>query len=200
MIIRGVVPQYYDYRVTEKGKKKVKVAFRFLKSIPSDLTLKKTDFLSLECIHPRPIWYVDNEELAKNISQGTIFIKPETPNYVLAISIRTQQIIQLLLFLRAQNIRADYLAGAGKRAYDPEAQVLVSQDKKAGVGFNDPKFDTIYYTSDITKIKQPFGRIRQDGGTHVDIVDENSTIQRHFKARKAYYKSLGASIRESTIE
>lgn len=196
MIVRGIVPQYYDYRITESGKRKIKQTFRFIKKIPEDFTLKNTENVSLKCIHPRPIWYVDSEELAKNITEGTIFIKPENPNYVLAISIRTAQIIQLVLLLRSQNIRTDYLAGAGGRAYDQHAQVLVSQEKKAGVGFSDVKFNTIYYASDITKIKQPFGRIRQDGGTHVDIVDENSTIQRHFQARRKYYESLGASIVE----
>ena len=198
-IVERIVPQYIDYKLYPE-KKPIGFYCEFFKSLDEDyLETKKVDLddKSYPFVFNRPFYVVPEKNLKEIIlpKRGTLFVVPEEPVYCLLISNRSIQIAEMVLLLRSYNIRVDYLA-MGRKKYDPKAQVLVSQVKSSGAGFSDSKFSTNYYISDITKIEQPFGRIRIDGGIHFDIVDDNSTIKNHYRARKRYYASIDAEIHE----
>ena len=199
-IVQNIVPQYVDYSLYPE-KKPIGFYCEIFKSLDEEYleTTKKVDLddKSYPFIFSRPFYAVPEKKLDQIIlpKKGTLFVIPKKPVYCLLISNRSFQIAEMVLYLRSYNIRVDYLA-MGRKKYDSESQVLVSQVKSSGAGFSDSKFSTNYYISDITKIEQPFGRIRVDGGIHFDIVDDNNTIRNHYKARKRYYNSIDAQISE----
>lgn len=177
-IIKGIVPKKVDYVITLKNIKKIKGKF---------FSIKEDVYNNL-----------DNEQLDFLLSKkGKLWIVPKNPKYILVISTRTEQILLLEKMFTDINIFCDTLFGK-KNFYDPRAQVLVAGFLKAGVGFNDPKFKYAIYASDITDIRQAFGRLRRNDGIHYDIVDDHKNFFNHYKKRRKYYKSVGAKIIEPT--
>lgn len=79
----------------------------------------------------------------------------------------------------------------------PEAgkyRVQVAGIKKAGVGYDDPTRTSLSIISDLTDVEQLEGRIRKEGATIEDYVDDHKSFETHYNKRRAHYKRKGATI------
>jgi superfamily II DNA or RNA helicase len=74
------------------------------------------------------------------------------------------------------------------------ATVIVGGLKKASVGFNDPDLTSAYIISDIGDVRQAEGRIRAKNCIIYDFVDNFRLLETHWKIRKDWYMSRGATI------
>ena len=73
---------------------------------------------------------------------------------------------------------------------DPEAKVLIGTNSKVGTGFDHPKLNTLILAADVEEYYvQYMGRIfRTKEGTPIifDMVDNNPTLEKHFKTFEIY--------------
>lgn len=207
-IIKGIVPERCTHKIVfVKKEMKIKRLFydKPLEKVKSVEQAKNSGVHN--CVYDFPdgkIYSVSESIYEKFYSEikelnGRIYVIPDNPVYILILSSRTEQIIDLCLKIRSMNINVDCLYG-NKNDYDPESQVLIAQEKKAGTGFSDSKFDVLYYASDITNIEQPFGRIRKSGGIHFDFVDSHPNLEKHYRTRRSHYKRVGAEIFDEIFE
>ena len=74
------------------------------------------------------------------------------------------------------------------------AKVIVSTGKKLGTGSNVPGLNYMILDCTPKDIRQIYGRVRDIGGTVIDIVDGCRTSERHWKFRETFYKEAGATI------
>lgn len=73
-------------------------------------------------------------------------------------------------------------------------RVLVAGMKKAGVGFNDPTLTMLILVTDRKSVEQLEGRIRTTNNIIYDLVDDNKTLESHWRIRSAWYDKRGAVI------
>lgn len=73
-------------------------------------------------------------------------------------------------------------------------RVLVAGMKKAGVGFNDPTLTMLILATDKKDVIQLEGRIRTVDNIIYDLVDNNRSLENHWKIREDWYVKRGASI------
>ena len=87
---------------------------------------------------------------------------------------------------------ADIFCGT-TQTYDPKARVLVASAQKAGVGFDNSNFTMLILAFDVKDVRQFEGRIRTNRNIVLDLVDENKTLDKHWKIRKRWYTKRGAT-------
>lgn len=99
----------------------------------------------------------------------------------------------------------DYLTKKGEsvelyigksKTWDRTKRILVTNVKKGSVGLNDPTLDMIIIAADMKNVKQCEGRIRTTNNDVYDIVDDYSTLERHWNDRRKWYINRGAEIIE----
>jgi len=115
-------------------------------------------------------------------------------NTILILSNRNVQTLGIYNELVSRNESVDYLCG-NKKKYD-KTRVLVAGMKKSGVGFDDSRFDMIILASDCKDVRQFEGRVRTTNNIIVDIVDNFRSFESHWKIRKEWYISRGATIHD----
>ena len=97
--------------------------------------------------------------------------------------------------LKAKGENAGLLCGTIK--YDPEKdnyRILVCGMKKAGVGFDNPKYNAAIIASDVKNVIQYEGRVRPVDCIIYDVVDDFPTFENHWNIRFKWYVSKGATI------
>lgn len=116
---------------------------------------------------------------------------------ILILCKRKEQGTVLIQKLALQNERVTRLMG-NDRKFDKDARILVATINKAGVGFSHDVLDTLILAADVEEYYiQYLGRItrRPDVRPMIfDIVDKNTTLQRHFATRRKVYKEIGGTI------
>ncbi len=73
-------------------------------------------------------------------------------------------------------------------------RILIAGRKRAGIGFDDPTRDLLVLCTDCKDVRQNEGRIRTSNNIVYDIVDKFSTMENHWKLRRAWYEQRGASV------
>jgi len=97
-----------------------------------------------------------------------------------------------LLLKKGENVDVMY---GDKNDYDEDCRVLISIDKKAGVGFNRKSTNMLILGFDCTDVRQYEGRIRLDNFIIIDYVHELPTFNKHFENhRKPWYTQRGGTI------
>jgi hypothetical protein len=86
-----------------------------------------------------------------------------------------------------------------KKTDTTKYRVLVAGMKKAGVGFNDPTLTMLILATDRKDVEQLEGRIRTSNNIIYDLVDDNPTLENHWKKRGAWYSKRGAVIETITL-
>jgi len=80
------------------------------------------------------------------------------------------------------------------KKHNSDARVLIASSSKAGVGFDQPGLDMLIIASDVKNVTQWEGRIRCDDNIIIDLVDDLSTLENHWKLREKWYRKRGATI------
>lgn len=80
------------------------------------------------------------------------------------------------------------------KTYDATSRVLVGSLKKCGTGFDDSRFSVMIVATDMTDVRQTEGRLRMEGCTIYDIVDDHFFFEKHFSQREGWYIVRGATI------
>lgn len=75
-----------------------------------------------------------------------------------------------------------------KKVYDKTARVTCCGMKKGGVGMDDPALTMEILASSAKDVRQYVGRIRQNHGTIIDIVDNHPVFEKHWKLRREFYE------------
>jgi len=116
---------------------------------------------------------------------------------ILILCKRKEQGMTLHNLLKTRGEQVTRLMG-NDRKFDENARILIATINKAGVGFSHDVLDTLILAADVEEYYiQYLGRItrRPDVKPLIfDIVDKNSTLQRHFTTRKKVYKEIGGTI------
>lgn len=117
--------------------------------------------------------------------------------YFLVLVKRVMQGNILVNMLSEVGISTTSLLGKSQ-TYDPEAKVLIGTNSKVGTGFDHPKLNTLILAADVEEYYvQYMGRIfRTKEGTPIifDMVDNNPTLEKHFKTRYEAYKDAGGRL------
>lgn len=117
---------------------------------------------------------------------------------ILILCKRVSHVQKLCEILKNDGESVDYTTGT-KKKFDTDARILVSTYSKSGVGFDHPKLDMMIVASDVEEMfEQYFGRcVRREDviPIFVDFVDNNNTLERHFKTRKNYSKKVGGTLK-----
>lgn len=91
------------------------------------------------------------------------------------------------------NENVDLYYGSDK-TYDKNCRILVSINSKAGVGFDDPRIDTLVLAADVQQYyQQILGRVfrREDTIPEIfDIIDDNGLLKKHYYTRKSVSQSV----------
>jgi superfamily II DNA or RNA helicase len=111
---------------------------------------------------------------------------------------RVSQIVYLEKRLTELKESFDALHGK-KREYDKEARILIGTCQKLGVGFNQPRINTLLLAADFEAyFIQTLGRSMRTPEVKpiiFDIVDKNSLLQKHWKTRAKVYIEHGGKIK-----
>lgn len=75
-------------------------------------------------------------------------------------------------------------------------RILIAGRKRAGIGFNDPTRTLLVLCTDCKDVRQNEGRIRTSDNIIYDVVDNYSTLEKHWAIRRKWYESKGATIVE----
>lgn len=184
MIIRGIVPNDVHFHITLKNLSFLDSLKFHLVGIREIFSISETHFNE----NPHEV-----KRVFEKVKGKVLYVVPSDPEYIFIFSSRTKQIEKLYDMLISLNIKTDTLYDK-KINYDPKAQILIVGEKKGGVGFNDPKFKTSFYASDISIIEQVFGRLRRDDGIHYDFVDDHYSCEKHFEKRLKFYKRVRSKV------
>jgi Type III restriction enzyme, res subunit len=145
-------------------------------------------------------WTHAMTSLAENQNRNSFIIelilKHAPAHKLLVLCGRVTQCKYLYESLMKKGVDCDLLVGK-KSEYRPECNVLVGGVKKIGVGFNDPTRTCLVLCFDLADIRQSEGRIRTSDNLVLDLVDNNYTLQQHWRKRRAWYEKRGATIVES---
>lgn len=104
----------------------------------------------------------------------------------------------LVPLLEAKKQSVDYRADT-KKKHDEGCRIVIGTKGKLGVGY-DSKRTLLIMDADTTDVRQNEGRIRTDNNLIIDIVDNHSTFENHWKKRAAWYKKRGAIIEEKMLD
>lgn len=73
-------------------------------------------------------------------------------------------------------------------------RILIAEQKKASIGFDDPRLDMLILTYDVTNIEQVDGRCRTVNNIVYDLVDSDNSLEKHWETREKWYHKRGATI------
>lgn len=124
-----------------------------------------------------------------------IVLKHYREHRILILSSRVDECEALVELLRDKDI--DVAPMFGSLSVTGTPNVIVAGRMKAGVGFNDPGLTMLILASDCKDVRQYEGRIRTHDNLVIDIVDKHSTLEKHWRLRRAWYAARGADIQES---
>lgn len=144
-------------------------------------------------------WDVLRESLIENKNRQLQILslcKRLQPYKTLIMSDRTQEIESLYQLLTENGVTATTLyENQTVSDYDKNAQVLIAQHKKAGLGFSDSSYKALIITFSIKDVRQLEGRIRVDDNIVIDIVDDMRILKEtHWNLREEWYKERCATI------
>jgi superfamily II DNA or RNA helicase len=157
----------------------------------------------------RTDWTVLINSLYENEARNTMIIDTIMKNYgtykILVATSRKEYAKNLSEYLNSINIPSDYFVGSMRNCKD--VRVLCGVYQKMGVGF-DEKSSIIDYSGERVSLliitfsiknwrllKQLVGRVmRSDHPIVMDLVDESSIHNRHWKEREKYYKSINSTV------
>ena len=97
-----------------------------------------------------------------------------------------------LVNILKENYFIDYVA-ENKSKFNNDCQILIGTYKKLSVGFDSDR-DMLILETDITDVRQSEGRIRKNNNLIIDIVDNFSTLEKHWYKRESWYRDRGATI------
>lgn len=80
------------------------------------------------------------------------------------------------------------------KTWDKTKRILITSVKKGGVGLNDESLNMLILAADMKNVKQCEGRIRTTNNIVVDVVDDYTTLENHWKIREKWYIKRGATI------
>lgn len=112
---------------------------------------------------------------------------------IVVMAKRIDEIDAIYNKLRSKSITVDYVT-QNKNKWDDSCSVLIGTFSKIGVGLDVTDRDITILAGDVKDIRQPEGRIRLSNNTIVDIVDDHSTLERHWQQRRKWYLQRGAQI------
>jgi hypothetical protein len=124
-------------------------------------------------------------------------VQKHSEHKILVMCGRVAQCEHLATQLAARGEHVDVLVGK-KKSYDTNARVLIGGVKKIGVGFNDMTLTMLILCWDMTDVRQAEGRIRVVDNVILDLVDNNKSLQDHWKMRKQWYLDRGAEVFDTT--
>jgi len=150
-------------------------------------------------IKGRMIWGSVLDSQANSIDRNnlilSIILKYSSRNILVLVK-RVSHGNYLLNILRENGVSVTSLLG-NKQEFNHESRVLIGTCQKVGTGFDHKKLDTLILASDIKQyFEQYLGRIFRVKDTIpfvFDLLDDNSTLKKHFNCRKKIYKEIGAN-------
>lgn len=90
-----------------------------------------------------------------------------------------------------------------KQEYDRDAKVLIGTVSKVGVGFDNPKIDSLLVAADLKAyFVQSLGRCMRKPEVKpivVDLIDDFNPLVKNYKEREKVYKEHGGTIKELEI-
>ncbi|HSA76316.1 MAG TPA: DEAD/DEAH box helicase family protein [Nitrosarchaeum sp.] len=75
-----------------------------------------------------------------------------------------------------------------------EYRILVTTPGKCGIGYDDPRLTMMVMTFSVRDIRQLETRVRRENCTIFDFVDNDVTLENHWKIREKWFKKRGANI------
>jgi superfamily II DNA or RNA helicase len=146
------------------------------------------------------IWNSVLESQATSVERNQIIIdivRKFPDRYFLILCKRVSQAHYLHEQLKELGEKPTLLVGS-KNDFDKTSRVLISSVQKSGVGFSHDILNSLIIASDMEEyFVQYLGRvIRTEQGVPLvfDLVDEHSSLKRHFAARKKVYEEAGGKI------
>lgn len=140
-------------------------------------------------------WSLMMQSLEENPERWQLvydLVKKYSDHKILILSHRKSQ-TQGIFNLVSQTESASILMGTQKH-HDKTKRVTCCGMKKGGVGMDDPSLTMAILMSDCKDIRQYVGRIRQSNGIILDIVDDDYSLEYHWRLRRQYYEEQGATI------
>lgn len=107
---------------------------------------------------------------------------------------RVNEIMDIYNKLKSKSISVDYVSQS-KSSWDNTCTVLLGTYIKIGVGLDITDRNLTILAGDVKDIRQPEGRIRLSNNVIIDIVDDYSTLEKHWQQRRKWYLKRGASIK-----
>lgn len=146
------------------------------------------------------IWGTLLESQANDLDRNALIVsivkKFKERNFLILVK-RVSQGEHLLTELRNNNEHTTSLLG-DQQEFDKSARILIGTGQKISTGFSHSKMDTLLLAADVQQyFIQILGRVfrRKDVKPIIfDLVDVNSTLERHFKTRKEVYEKTGGKI------
>lgn len=119
---------------------------------------------------------------------------------VLVKRIRHAELLEKIL--NSKGISCELLIRS-KQEYDKETKVLIGTVSKVGVGFDNPKIDSLIVAADLKAyFIQSLGRCMRNPEVKpivVDLIDDFSPLVKNYKEREKVYKEHGGTIKELEI-
>ena len=163
---------------------------------------------------PGVVWHVLAKSLAFNSLRNQIIVElaMKNPSYKIVIltgyRAHTKLLYQMFLDLGES---VDFLCGPKKNYSD--SRILIGTINKIGTGFDEASFCDdfkgvkinlgilVHSVAKKQLLEQTVGRVfRADFPNIMHLVDDDKTIQNHWRKAKTWYKSKGGEIEEITIQ
>jgi superfamily II DNA or RNA helicase len=112
---------------------------------------------------------------------------------ILALSKRVGEIEAIYQKLVERGEDVDY-KNQNKTKWDTSKRLLIGGVMSCGRGVDIPGVKILIMLSSVNHVEQNEGRVREDNGMVIDIVDEHPIFETRFKKRMTWYKKRGATI------
>jgi len=156
-------------------------------------------------VNNRINWGVILDSQAKDDVRNDIIltlIQHFSDRNILVLVKRISQGDYLLKKLQEEGESVTSLLG-NNQEFDRNARVLIGTSNKIGVGFDHPRLDTLLLAADIEEyFIQYLGRVFRTKDVEpiiLDLVDENSILEKHWKTRKKVYEKHGGKIKHLDV-
>jgi superfamily II DNA or RNA helicase len=117
----------------------------------------------------------------------------------------TKRIVQgEYLIRRLEEEGEDVTSLLGKnQEFEQTSRILVGTSSKVGVGFNHPRLDALLLAADLEQyFIQYLGRVFRTKDVEpiiIDLVDNYSLLDKHFRTRQKVYQECGGTVRNFDI-
>jgi hypothetical protein len=140
----------------------------------------------------------DNELRQEYICKLAITEPYKSQRMIIFVS-RISEIKALYSKLKNKGESVDYISGE-KKQWDNSARIFIGTYKKIGVGVSVEDRTVTMFAGDTKDIRQPEGRVRLENNTILDIVDKHPILFNHWRQRKNWYITRGATVVENGVE